>query len=420
LIAVVIAIVALTLIGIPITKALLRDARGSLLLGTSFLLALGGATLVLFSISAAGFAWSVGAPATSRPVRRLPAGVIYAVIALMLLVHAAFAIHGGMYEWDFFGIWGLKARTFFDHHGIDWTFLKTNISHPDYPLLTPLMLDLPSLVRGTWDDRAAGLLYTALSASLILIVHGLLKEETTTPLERALATLAVASPALNLWIGLAEAPVMAYGCAGVLFVRRGLRDDRNDFLRVGAILLGFAAWSKNEGLALCVVVLVLAWRRALQLWPAVVLPAIWLTSRAALHLQTDFLHGDVLGRVWFHLREPLLVLRAFARFPPDRPLFWLAVIATLIVFARRAWTQERFLLSVCAVQLALLAGQALATPWDIRAHIELSWNRLPWQIAPALAYLAVIVLMQTAPLSPDADAHRFDDDELAANVPSKI
>ena len=395
MIAVLIVIVVLTVIGIPITKALLRDARGSLLIGTSFLLALGGATLVLFSISAAGFAWAatLGAPASSRPVRRLPAGLLYAIVALLVLIHAAYAIHAPLYEWDFFGIWGLKGRTFFDHHGIDWSFLKTNLSHPDYPLLTPLMLDLPSLVHGAWDDRAAGLMYTALSAALILIIHGLLRDDTATPLERALATLAVASPALNLWIGLAEAPVMAYGCAGVLFVRRGLRDDRNDFLRAGAILLGFAAWSKNEGLALCVVVLVLAWRKALQLWPAVVIPAMWLTTRAALHLQTDFLHGDVLGRVWFHLREPLVVLRAFARFPPDRPLFWLAAIATLIVFARRAWTGERFLLAVCVLQLALLAGQALATPWDIRAHIELSWNRLPWQIAPALAYLAVVVLL---------------------------
>jgi hypothetical protein len=302
-----------------------------------------------------------------------------------------------MYEWDWFGIWGLKARTFFDMSRIDWHFIQTNISHPDYPLLAPLLIDLPSVLRRGWEDRWVGLLYTALCAGFILIARGLLREEFESDLAAAVATLAIASPALNLWIGLAEGPVMAFGCAGLLLVRRGLARSSNAPLHLGAILLGLSAWCKNEGMALIgvtiIAVILVSPRRVWRLWPALAIAAIWMATRTVLHLQTDFMQGDVPERVRMQLHHFGDFVRALFVYAPDLHLFWIACFATIILFARRAWLKERFLTVAVLLQLFLLAAQALATRADIRAHIEFAWNRLPHQTGPALGYLAVVLLI---------------------------
>ena len=401
-------VAVLTALGVPLVRLIDRDARGPMLLGTAFLLALGVAVLLLFAMTVTGVQWPLLAAtafvATSAPARRRSydrrAMAIDLVIMLTIIGHAIYATYAPLDEWDWFGIWGLKARTFFLHGGIDWAFTKTNISHPDYPLLMPLTADLLNLVRGRWDDRSIGLAWTAICAALVLIVRGMMREEFDSEVMAAVATLAVVSPAMNLWVGLAEAPVMAYGCAGLLYVRRGIRRAHHASFTIGAILLGFAAWSKNEGLALigvaAVALLVVAPKHLWRLWPAVAVEAIWLVARATLKLQTDFMEGDVLGRVAAHLRQFVWVVRAFARFPPDLWFFWIAAILTFALFARRLWRDERFLTIALTLQLFLLAAQALTTRYDIRAHIELTWNRLPHQLAPAFAFLCAVTLLSVA------------------------
>ena len=142
-----------------------------------------------------------------------------------------------------------------------------------------------------------------------------------------------------------------------------------------------------------IAVILVSPRRVWRLWPALAIPAVWMTARARLHLQTDFLQGDILERVRMQLHHFGDFVRALIVYAPDLRLFWIACFATIIVFARRAWLKERFLTVAVLLQLFLLAAQALATRADIRAHIEFAWNRLPHQIGPALGYLAVVLLV---------------------------
>src|SRR5437773_1546772 len=141
---------------------------------------------------------------------------------------------------------------------------------------------------------------------ILLIVRGTLREEFDSDLLAAIGTLAIASPALNLWVGLAEGPVMAFGCAGLLLVRRGLARPSNASLHLGAILLGLSAWCKNEGIALIgvtvVAALIVSARRVWRLWPAAAIAGAWMVTRSVYRLQTDFLQGDVLDRMLFHLK----------------------------------------------------------------------------------------------------------------------
>ena len=414
MIAVLFALSFATLAGCAITRLIDRELRGTAFLGASILIGCGYEAVMMFLLTVVHIPWSRTSltivlllplglffvkdsrPRLSRQARAPVLHPIDAITLLLILGHAVFATWSRMYEWDWFGIWGLKARPFFDFRGIDWHFIQTNISHPDYPLLAPLLIDLPSVLRRGWEDRWVGLLYTALCAGFILIARGLLREEFESDLAAAIATLAIASPALNLWIGLAEGPVMAFGCAGLLLVRRGLARSSNAPLHLGAILLGLSAWCKNEGMALIGVTIIAAIlvspRRVWRLWPALAIAAIWMTTRTVLHLQTDFMQGDVLERVGMQLHHFGDFVRALFVYAPDLHLFWIACFATIILFARSAWLKERFLTVTVLLQL-LLAAQALGTSVDVRAHIEFAWNRLPHQIGPALGYLAVVLLV---------------------------
>ena len=135
-----------------------------------------------------------------------------ACTALLVVAHGAYAnlVRGD--EWDFWAIWGLKARLFLEHRGIDWRFLEhpfNTFAHPDYPLLVPLHYVHVVLFEGRWNDRWLGILTTLFAASLLLIVRDLFEEELQRPVVAALATLAVASASFSM-IGLADGPMIAF------------------------------------------------------------------------------------------------------------------------------------------------------------------------------------------------------------------
>ena len=399
-------LIAVFLYGIPIALAVDARLRGAALAGTSFLLGIGTIALHMFTLSVLRIPWTRTSvllalaplfilttilakrrawlqPAHSREGR---AGAMPYVVDLIVLValvaYAIFALCRPPYEWDFYGIWGLKAKWFFEAGGVDWTFLRTNTSHPDYPLLVPLMFDFLAVVTGGWNDAAFGWLYIAIGASLIAIVRG------HAP---ALVTLAAAFPALSVWIGHAEGAVMAYGCAGLLFLRAGS-------IRTGAIFLGLAAWSKNEGLAwivtaaLALLIATRGIRKVLALWPAVALISPWLIARSVLKLPTDLAQGSALQRILEHLRDPVTTFNALWSATPDQPYFWLVVALIVVLYARRAVQREQFLLLALLLQSAALVVPLLATPFDLGGHASFALNRIPHQLAPAAAFLAAMLL----------------------------
>lgn len=381
--------------------------------GAVALLVLGAAALDLFALSVARIPWSrtslllgsipfllgiallvrsewQDSPSVmARPKRPRLQYVFDALTLTIVAAYAIFATYAPPYEWDFFGIWGSKGRTFFVAGGIDWPLLHT-VEKADYPVLVPLLFDFVSVMAGSWKESAFGWIYVTLCAAVIAIARGMFADELRSP---ALATIAIAFPALNLWVGLAEAGVMAFGCAGVLFVRRGSTT-------LGAVLLGLAAWSKNEGLALIAVTALALFittrsvRRVLELWPAAAVIAPWLIVRSALRLSTDFTEGSMVGRVAERLGNLSEVVRAFKEAPPDQPWFWLAVVVTVLVFLREAIRRELFLLLVVTLQLGLMIAQAFTTRWEFVPHVSLTMNRLPHQIAPLAAFLAVMLVLE--------------------------
>jgi hypothetical protein len=416
------ALLLMTITGGVIVRALTPGLRGAAFAGSAFLVGSGAAALSLFALSAAGIAWSRtavvltllaltaiaallsrlrGGMEFDRQTRPYPRAALAMDLATLAIIasYARFALIRPLYEWDFFGIWGLKGRFFFEARSIDWTFIRTNISHPDYPLLVPLTFDYVSVLRGGWAEDSIALWYVAVSAALVLIVRGMAFDELGSHTAAAAVTLAVASPSMNIWIGLAEAPVMAFGCAGLILMRRGFRIGDPRLIRLAAVMLGLAAWSKNEGLALIAVAAAATFlhrwklRDVLSLWPAAALIAPWLVTRALLRLSTSFLEDDVLSRVLARLGQPVKTLVAYAASPPDQLLLWLVAGFILPLYARRFFHRERFLYAAVAMQTILFLAQGLATRVDFRAHVSLTMNRIPQQILPAVVFLAAVVLL---------------------------
>ncbi|HVE71530.1 MAG TPA: hypothetical protein VNI54_09205 [Thermoanaerobaculia bacterium] len=394
--------VAIALYGLPL--AWWARVRGYALAGASFLLGAGAVSLTLFVMSVIGVEWTrasvliaiaplflaslflwwrTGNPACPPQPGQAGLPALHYVVDVLVIVpivaYAYFALYAPPFEWDFYGVWGIKGRWFFDAGGIDWNYIRTNSSHPDYPLLLPLLFDFVAVISGGWDDMQFGWIYVTLCTSFILIARGH---------GGALVALAVAMPALNPWIGLAEAVVMAFGCAGVLFLRR-------EHYTLGAVMLGFAAWSKNEGAALLIaaaIALLIAKRKILVLWPALVMIAPWFIVRRVFNLVTDLSRGEVLARIMERISEPSKTMKALATAPPDQPYLWLAVLAIVAICIRQAWQRERFLLLALLFQAAAMMAAVLATPFDLGMHARFSLNRIPHQIVPAAVFLAAVLV----------------------------
>ena len=425
--AVIVAILSMTVLGLAVALAIDASLRGPKLLGLAFLYGSGGVFAVMFVLALLHVPWTLVTVAVvlvagllgcwvagsrsarhpARGTRHLKAHWLDIPTVLAMIGFTLFSTAARLWEWDFWAIWGLKAKVFFGQGGIDWKFLESSWNafvHPDYPLLAPLNFDFVALLNGGWSDRWLGLLSVAWAAALLLIIRGLASEETSV-VPAALVTLTVTGLAASRYPGLAEGPLIAFGVAGLLFVRRGLQTDGSAAWRHGAILLGLAASTKNEGLALLVSVtialIIVRWRAVVRLWPAFAIAFPWLILRATHHLATDIASGSAIGRVLYRLgfAGEILVYLAVHLY---EPWFWGSILLGLLIVPSVARRREAFVLLATDIQLVFYIGSYFATPHDARWHVATSWPRLTDQIAIPITYVVFLTLAKTAAAMKDS------------------
>jgi hypothetical protein len=424
-----VAILSLTVLGIPIALSIDRKTRGPMLIGTSFLYGNGAMFLVLLTLSIVHIRWTLisvtttalaifcaaavviartrtGNPATRQPGNPKP-HILDVLTIISITSYALYATLVPVWEWDFWAIWGLKAKAFLEIGGIDWRFLESrwnSFVHPDYPLLVPLNFDFVALVSGGWSDRWLGLLFVAWGIALLLIARALAARETT-PFFAALLTLALAAISVSSYIGLAEGALIAFGGAGMLFVRTALLDDDPAAWRNGALMLGFAANCKNEGMALLVAVtiavLAVSWSRLIRLWPGYALAAPWLLLRATHALSTDIAGGSAISRLMARLPYTHEVLGYLAA-KLYEPWFWMAILVGILVAPAAARRREAFVLLATAIQLVFYVVAYLSTPHDLRWHVLTSWSRLTGQIAVPITFAVFLMLANSLRRGEDA------------------
>jgi hypothetical protein len=397
-------------VGVPAARLVDREAPLLRLIGEAMLLGIAVCAATLFAMSCVGIGWSLLWAVTFLVI----AGIALVVIATKdvswairlerlhpldlatlatLVGFTLFATAGPSPENDFIAIWGLKAATFSLHGGIDWAFLQNPWyvwDHPDYPLLLPLSFDFMSLFSGGWQHAAVEWLNPYFAAAIIAIVRSLLAEEAS-PLFASLGTLAIAPLAMTPWIGLAEAPLIAFGTAGILLARR-------HNMTAAALFLGCAAVTKNEGMALVVAVAIalLLTRRSRdvwRLWPAVAIAMPWLIARAIFSLPTDIASGPVVARALARLRAPGELVNVLLSHTAPQAVFWIAIALALVVTVRLL-RDEAFALATAFVQLAFYIGSYVVTARDVTWHVHWSWERLMTHVELLLAFVSVVLLVR--------------------------
>lgn len=436
--ATLVAILSLTVLGIPITLAVDRTARSALLAGQSFLYGSGTIFLILLTLSVAHVRWTlISVTATTLVifcaaallarrqspdrVKRQPGNPrphIFDLATLVILAGYTFYVTlAPVGEWDFWAIWGLKAKVFLEIGGIDWRFLESpcnTFAHTDYPLLVPLNYDFAALAGGGWSDRWLGLFCLAWGVALLLVARALAARETS-PFFASLLMLALASLAVSGYVGLAEGALIAFGGAGVLFARSALAGDDATSWRHSALMLGFAANCKNEGVALLaaatIAVAVVSWPRSrarlLSLWPAYALAAPWLLLRAWHVLPTDIAGGSALSRFFARLPYAREIF-AFLAANLFKPWLWIAILAGLLIASAAARRRERFILLVTAIQLVFYLAAYFATPNELHWHVLTSWPRLTGQIAVPITFAVFLMLASSLRHAEDPPPARSD------------
>jgi hypothetical protein len=357
----------------------------------------------LILLAAAGFRRRRDLVSLNPSSMLISSPVAIVVAAIVTAWHAAFATLIPLSEWDFLAVWGLKGRWFFAQRAIDWDILKRPdllFSHPDYPPLLPLTYDAVALLSGSWEPRQIGLITTAFGLAALVVAFSMLPRAGEGLVELAVAT-TLALVAFSNRIGLAEAPLIAFTAASLLYIRRGVVENNSRLLFAGSLFLGMAAWTKNEGAALCVVVVLAVllstarnrYRDWLSLVPVLPLAMAWPILLTLHGLPVHHAPGTVAERV-----GP--VLRDVRRWAPalihdlEKPFFWLAIVAMLAFSGIAAIRAERFLLLAIAGQITAILVAMIVLYLDAPEHLvpelAFSWERLTHQVALPAACLAVL------------------------------
>ena len=393
--------------------------------GLAFLYGSGIVFLAMEVLAFAGWRWSVwpmltvavalsicfAALTPARPRTPLRLSVLDGVTLAFLALYALYATGAAPWHWDYWSIWGLKARVFADYGGIDWRFLQSPsnaFAHPEYPLLVPLTFAYPAVIAGQWLDRWLGLIAVAFVGSIGLVVRQLAACDLR-PALASCVSFAITALAASQYVGLAEVPLIAFGTAGVVLMRRAVGGDQALWIP-SAIMLGFAANAKAEGLTLVLaaaVALVVCgrWRDVGRLWPAAVIAAPWMIARSLAGLSLYLTAGSPLERVAAHAGE-WRTLAGLLLGAIEKPWCWIAIILALPLVLPR----DRFVVTVVIVQLFFFIGAFLLTPYDLRWHVTTAWDRLSRQLLVLAAYPSLLALAAQFSRTGSEDAQARSDD----------
>jgi hypothetical protein len=418
--SVILAIAILTAAGLPVARWLEPSLGWRARIGVAFMAGSGSATLLMLLASLTGIRWSLAvvviglalvaiatipislrAPANDRaPLRAHPlAFVADAATLLSVAGYALFATVARPWEWDFWAIWGLKAKEFFIARGVSFEFLgrPDNVfSHPDYPPLVPLVYDVVAMIEGKWDDRWMGAITVAFAVAMLLVMREELERQCGSALVGALGTLAISGAACCAWVGLGEGPLVALASSGLLIMSRGLRENSARAIVAGSVLLGLSGLAKNEGVSFVVAAIVVTLVFERHRWKLVALPAAatvapWLAARLAIAATTDVFEGGFAARAAERLSDPIGFVSTLAGGMFERPELWL-ILALLVALHPAAAKRERFLLGVVVLQALSYVAVYAGTLNDLASHVQSSLGRVSSHLAPLAVVVAVLAI----------------------------
>jgi hypothetical protein len=323
------------------------------------------------------------------------------------------APHG---RWDAWAIWNLRAR-YLAGDG-SWRYAVSPLlaeTHPDYPLGTS------SLIARTWVygardfspsvPAAVGILY---GLATLLVLTGALAS-INGPLVAVMGgcvLLSASSWVAEIGAQYADVPLALYFAAAMVLLARALgrapdqaNDGAGDRRQAGrsallaGVLAGFAAATKNEGIAFAFVLLLAlavtrAGRRNLLSYSVGLAPLLALGAafKFLIAPEADPTFHQGLGTMVGRLADPArwgAVLSGLASGVSTmgewyaHPLLLAAAILFALRLRERARDEVLSLWLASGLMLATYAGFLVLTPADLKWQIGTSMDRLLVQILPA-------------------------------------
>jgi hypothetical protein len=325
-----------------------------------------------------------------------------------------------MEAYDAVSNWGLKAKAIYLAGQIPTDFLQNpdyREFHQDYPLLVPLLESAVYQFLGTVNDTASKTLFPLFLLGCVTVFWVCLRRADF-PRSQTLAFTFMlvsipyfASQATN---GYVDGVVSFYFGAGSLYLYLWHRNRNPLLLVISAALTGFAGLTKNEGILLAGIQLLILGvtlafardratdRSQLRLFAAylgilfaILLP--WFLLRVDLSLANDVASGALLR--WSHigrLGSMLYFYQTQVFGLRNWNLVWILFLG-LLVWNWRGWLHSSARSLILTVLLALVAynGIYMITPHDVMWHLRTSGSRLLLHILPQVMFLIALGFEET-------------------------
>lgn len=405
-------------------------SRGTLAAGLG---AVGGTCLVVLRRRGRDGRREPGLPAPEHPVgtalwaRR---GLLaFAALSLLLPLVAGLVLPP--MQFDALTRWLLKSKALAVEGTLDGpvsTDPAFALAHQRYPALLPHVANLPALLSGRWDERAAEAMYPWFAVAGVVLAYGALARRAD-PLRAAMGAAWIGSlpllsfiarppPGAGAFSAMADVPLGMLACAAGLALVDALDEVRDRAHLEAGLLLAGAALCKNEGLPLlagAALALLLGarrarWRRAAGVAGlAAALHALlwWSLARDFPALDENYagrLNGAALAAGWRRLSFVLPAFLAEAVSFPRWGLTWVAAAVLLAVGRPRRTVLA--LLALVALQFASYVLAFVVSAWSSPAAeaiaaglpsgdpveflLFLTLGRLFMHVAPLVVVLALL------------------------------
>ncbi|MFQ5953584.1 MAG: ArnT family glycosyltransferase [Kiloniellales bacterium] len=312
--------------------------------------------------------------------------LIWAMVAFYLAVTAAKVVIAANLDlfWDEAYYWQASSRL--------------DVGYADKPFMTALLVRIGTLVAG--DTRlGVRLAYLMIGAAfpfaIYTLAHPLVGRRDA--VLAAGASLIMPITALMGVLAFQDIPMLLFGVLALASFERARRtDDLSHWLLAGLFCgLGFSTHYRFVPFVLGLFAYLVLTRRGRALWRR---QGLWLaTALAVLGLLPILIFNLETGFASFQFqvvdRNPWQFQARGLRFPLEQaiavtPLLFVALMATLIDAARRAWKGDdgRALMAICAA--VYLGFYLVLNPWADQKHFNLHW--------PAAGYVPLLVLLPEA------------------------
>lgn len=374
-----------------------------------------------FSGAARGSAWSFTFSTTSSsnyPLKPLETALVLVIVfqvVFSLVNLVALPIQG----YDTWVIWFLKARAFFIDGGVSAAFLSDPVysnANPgayEYPLLVPLLVSAGYVFTGYVDDALVKIFFWFYYLNLLGVFYYFVRPFSTRLVALMLTAMLSTVPrvmeqAAFGGAGYADLPLAVYFLAATGFGFRFFQEGKKGDFLLSALFLSIGAWTKSEGITFLAAVLIIISvyaiytrrREGIKIAvPAVViamvfvlpwqlyvhtLPKLSFTMVSELSVSTIMSN---MGRLPFILK--VIVPRLFTA--NKYHISW-ALYAVLTAWGFRSFMRREyaFLQAALWIQLSFYIFVYVITPFDLKPHIETSFDRLTIHLLP-IAFLCMAV-----------------------------